>query len=822
MSTENTLQNQQVDRSIETVANTVADGIYQLDSEGRFVAVNDHIVEATGYDRERLLGAHVSLLLDDDTIDRIERRIGELARTGTEMVTLDLHVRTATEDVIPCELRLRVLRSNDEIVGTVGVVRDISERIEREREVRRRSAMMDSAMDGMAFSDESGELKYVNSALAELHGYDDPADLIGATWHAFFPDDEVERLEREALPALLDRGYWRGEAVGERADGSQFHQDHSLTTFDDGIMCLVRDITERKMREQQLEALNGVARELMSAETHDEIARIGVGALEHVLDFDLTCVRSFDKDENRLEYTAMTDAARERLETQAACDLDATLAGRAFRNEETLVNLVSDAESVDAGSVFENSSVHVPIGAYGVLSILVRDDETIDDTDIHLAEMLAMDIEAAFERADRTGLLRSQEKELRQHHQQLETLTRINAVNTEINTALIAATTSGELDRTICERLVESDLYRSAWIGLVDPASDRMGGAIGVGVEESYLDTVTKRPRSGIAGGIVERAIETHETQVVRKYQIAGESENEHHEDVEAIAAVPLLYKGRTTGVLVINSVREDVFCENAIASFESLGKIIGFAKNAIKSRELLLSDSIAELEFTVRDPAIFYVRVTGELDCRCKFERAVPIENGRIITYDRIDGVDPAAVLTIAESASHIESARVVSEWSDGFVLQSVTSHSMVQFALEWGATVQSAVAEGGTGTVVIEAPQMANVREIVSAFEREFTGLELVAKRKRDRPVMTPHEFRESVADRLTEKQRTALETAFLAGYYDWPRKITAEELADAIGISSSTLHQHLRKGGLSLLSAFFDDQRESSTVDGASRPR
>jgi PAS domain S-box-containing protein len=34
--------------------NAIDGGIYQLDAEGRFVAVNEGIVELTGYEREKL------------------------------------------------------------------------------------------------------------------------------------------------------------------------------------------------------------------------------------------------------------------------------------------------------------------------------------------------------------------------------------------------------------------------------------------------------------------------------------------------------------------------------------------------------------------------------------------------------------------------------------------------------------------------------------------------------------------------------------------------------------------------------------------------
>ncbi|WP_240550487.1 PAS domain-containing protein [Halomicrobium salinisoli] len=46
------------------------DGTYQPDTEGRVVAVNEALVEATGYDRDALLGEHRSLLLGPADVER--------------------------------------------------------------------------------------------------------------------------------------------------------------------------------------------------------------------------------------------------------------------------------------------------------------------------------------------------------------------------------------------------------------------------------------------------------------------------------------------------------------------------------------------------------------------------------------------------------------------------------------------------------------------------------------------------------------------------------------------------------------------------------
>lgn len=46
------------------------------------------------------------------------------------------------------------------------------------------------------------------------------------------------------------------------------------------------------------------------------------------------------------------------------------------------------------------------------------------------------------------------------------------------------------------------------------------------------------------------------------------------------------------------------------------------------------------------------------------------------------------------------------------------------------------------------------------------------------------------------LTEKQRSLIKTARKLGYYDYPRRISAKELAEKVGLSQATTLEHLRK--------------------------
>ena len=54
------------------------------------------------------------------------------------------------------------------------------------------------------------------------------------------------------------------------------------------------------------------------------------------------------------------------------------------------------------------------------------------------------------------------------------------------------------------------------------------------------------------------------------------------------------------------------------------------------------------------------------------------------------------------------------------------------------------------------------------------------------------------------LTDRQREVLAAAYEAGYYDYPRRATQDEVASTLGISGSTVAEHLRHAEAALVAA------------------
>jgi diguanylate cyclase (GGDEF)-like protein/PAS domain S-box-containing protein len=142
------------------------------------------------------------------------------------------------------------------LTGFLHVANDVSERKHAEEMLRKQSAAMTASMDGIGILNERLEFTYLNDALAKLYGYPKPSAMHGRALPELYDAEEVERFTTTIIPAVQQRGRWRGEANGKRRDGSMFPQEISLTAIDaGGMVCVVRDITERTYAEEQIKHL---------------------------------------------------------------------------------------------------------------------------------------------------------------------------------------------------------------------------------------------------------------------------------------------------------------------------------------------------------------------------------------------------------------------------------------------------------------------------------------------------------------------------------------------------------------------------------------
>jgi PAS domain S-box-containing protein len=165
--------------------------------------------------------------------------------------------------------------------------------------VQRHTLAMESALEGMAILNASGQFTYMNSAHALQFGYSSPSELLGKSWHVLYQSGEVARLETQVVPKALAEGGWSGEAQGLRRDGTLFPQEFSLTRLGDGgMVCVCRDITERLNVERartEAEAKYRTLIEQVAAISY--IAEIGVSAEWHYVSPQIGSILGYSPEE---------------------------------------------------------------------------------------------------------------------------------------------------------------------------------------------------------------------------------------------------------------------------------------------------------------------------------------------------------------------------------------------------------------------------------------------------------------------------------------------------------------------------------------------
>ena len=252
----------------EMILNSAGEGIFGLDLTGRVTFSNPTTSILSGYEAHELLGQSFHELIhyrkpDGSPYPEEECPIFCTLRDGQRRHIADDVFWTKDGQPMPVEYVTTPIEEGGQVVGAVGVFRDIMERKRAEEEITRAyeylENIFENSADGVGIVDKDGNITKWNKAAEDLYGYSSE-ELLGKSAFNLYPDkNELNRM----LTQLRLKGFVRNyEITMKRKNGSVIPCSLSIRMLRDndnkviGSVTVARDLSEVKQHLANLKLVN--------------------------------------------------------------------------------------------------------------------------------------------------------------------------------------------------------------------------------------------------------------------------------------------------------------------------------------------------------------------------------------------------------------------------------------------------------------------------------------------------------------------------------------------------------------------------------------
>ena len=279
----------------------------------RMVYANPAVKRLIGLGPEDIVGKTLDENFPGLRARGIPQRFAEVVRSQSAISFED--ITYGDERVLLASSAVRVFPLPRNHVGIA--FESITERKRVEELLRFKDAALESSLSGMAIADLDGEISYANPAWLRMHGYDSVDEVMGTT-----PLQHVQNSSdaKFVIQTIKQAGYWNGEVVCRRRDGSFFTAELSCSLMSDsaglpvGLMASFQDITERKRAEESLSLAARRAEVLLelplAADTLDEAAFMqrGQDLAEELTGSQIAFIHFVNDDQETIELVTWSHA----------------------------------------------------------------------------------------------------------------------------------------------------------------------------------------------------------------------------------------------------------------------------------------------------------------------------------------------------------------------------------------------------------------------------------------------------------------------------------------------------------------------------------
>ncbi|ERH09217.1 MAG: putative DNA binding protein [halophilic archaeon J07HX64] len=232
---------------------------------------------------------------------------------------------------------------------------------------------------------------------------------------------------------------------------------------------------------------------------------------------------------------------------------------------------------------------------------------------------------------------------------------------------------------------------------------------------------------------------------------------------------------------------------------------------NAVEHQHAVLSETMTEVTVRFTGDQLPIHQIASGAECSLTPEAVTPRSGEDTGTQVRVEGADVQTVAEIAEGVAAVSDASpVTDEQENPLVELRYTNKPLTDYLADRGIRVLDSTADPQSATFTLSVPDTVDLRGFFGELAERYGDPELVAKSRQTDAVPGPGS-REGYRSRLTPRQCEVLRTAQERGFFESPRAVSGETVADELGVSPQTFYRHIRTAERKLFETVFESGGE-----------
>ncbi len=229
------------------------DIIFMISRTGKVLYINKPVKEASGINASEVVGKNFRKFVP---ISEIPRCLSKLTKAflGKEVRNFRTYAINDKKELIPIEISGKLINYKGRKVA-LGFVRDVSEQVEYENELKKLSSAVEFSVNGVLITDSSGRTEYLNKKYSKISGFN-YSDLKGKLFRLF--ESRNSALFNEMSDSINSKGAWQDEFYQKTKTGKPYWEHISVAPIYSkkkeiiNYIIITQDVTNRIKVEKEL------------------------------------------------------------------------------------------------------------------------------------------------------------------------------------------------------------------------------------------------------------------------------------------------------------------------------------------------------------------------------------------------------------------------------------------------------------------------------------------------------------------------------------------------------------------------------------------